>query len=91
VEGAEEFVRVRVRFVEFGRDAQLAAPDGFACYSGGGEEAGAAEEEDGELAKRALGGYWCALISRLWRLRSRWISCWWCRIARCVGGWGHCA
>lgn len=45
-----------------GRLAELATPDGFACYSGGGKEAGATKEEDGELAEGSGRGYGCTFV-----------------------------
>ena len=93
--GAEELVRVGVCGVEGRFGAELAPPDGSAREGCGREEAGGAEEEEGELAQRARGGdgrafgggdgggsgglQWCG-VGWWW---------WWAVLGRrVVGGWG---
>lgn len=57
-------MRIGVGAVEGGFEAQVAAPNGFSSQSGRGEEAGAAEEVDGELAEGTRGGDGRALVGR---------------------------
>jgi hypothetical protein len=49
VERAEEFMGVRVWFVEFWLDPQLSSPNNFARYRGGCKQTCAAEEKYREL------------------------------------------
>lgn len=62
LERAEVLVGIGIGVEVLGRLAQLPPPDRFACYGSCGEQAGAAEEEDGELAQRAGRGYGGALF-----------------------------
>ena len=48
---------IRVGVVEGGFKAEMAPPDGFSGEGRGGEEAGAAEEVDGELVEGTGRGY----------------------------------